>query len=187
MGVAEPLRRLSSDLIRVLKNSENNDEKKVNKSVQVTTLIRRCNRCAESPVPVLSSRKHSVMSNSSSSSITDNSSSCEEDDFVTYSQPNIERVRKRRATLVAKTIINQMATQPRTAAIEEYISPLSLSSKQRHRSGTGSSGPIRCSVKVSRSPSLESSRKFDSTQKEFSEISKQISSLLKSHDDENLL
>ncbi|CAF1433104.1 unnamed protein product [Rotaria magnacalcarata] len=185
IGVAEPLRRLSTDLIRVLKNSESNDDTKLHKGTQVTTIIRRCNRCAESPLPVLPIRKHSLVSNSSSS-VTDNSSSCEEDDdAMELPLPNLDRIRKRRATLVAKTIINQMATQSRSSSIDEFISPFTLLSKQRHRSAGTPSTPVRCSVKITLSPSLESSRKFDYNQSKFSEISQQISSLVASHEDLN--
>ncbi|CAF3336347.1 unnamed protein product [Rotaria socialis] len=180
--VAEPLRRLSTGLIRVLKNNEGNDDKKLHKGTQVTTIIRRCNRCAESPLPVLPIRKHSLASNSSYSA-TDNSSSCEEDDdAMELPLPNLDRIRRRRATLVAKTIINQMATQPRSS-IDEFIPPYTLLSKQRHRSAGTPSTPVRCAVKISLSPSLESSRKFDYNQSKFSEISQQISSLVTSHED----
>ncbi|CAF3246911.1 unnamed protein product, partial [Rotaria sp. Silwood2] len=182
IGIAEPLRRLSTDLIRVLKSNDSKDEKTLNKSVQVSTMIRRCDRCAESPLSSLPVRKTCHFS-PSSSSVTDNSSSCEDDDVMEFPPPNLDRIRKRRATQVAKTIINQMATQPRLSSIDEFISPLGVPSKQRHRAQGLPPVSVRCSVKVSRSPSLESTRKCETSQKEFSELSKQISSLLTSHDD----
>lgn len=177
--IATPLRRFSTDLIRVFKTYDS-DDRFAHKSVQVSTIIRRCDRCAESPISILSSRKHSLGS-PSSSSVAENSSSCEEDDIIDFPPPNLDRIRQRRATMVAKTIISQMATQPRSSSIDEIISPLT---KQRHRAGVSKSSPIRCSVKTSRSPSFEPSRKFDNSQKEFSEIAKQISSLLAPSDDE---
>ncbi|CAF0769688.1 unnamed protein product [Rotaria sordida] len=180
--IAEPLRRLSTDFIRVLKNNDSNDEKNLHKSVQVNTMIRRCDRCAESPLSSLPLRKNSLFS-TSSSSMTDNSSSCDDDDTMEFPPPNLDQIRKRRATLVAKTIINQMATQPRLSSIDESVSPSGLTPKQRHRSSILQPVSVRCSVKVSRSPSVESTCKCENNQKEFTEISKQISSLLISHDD----
>ncbi|CAF3390746.1 unnamed protein product [Rotaria sp. Silwood1] len=182
IGIAEPLRRISTDLIRVLKTNDNNDEKTLNKSIQVNTVIRRCDRCAELPLSSLPLRKARHLS-TSSSPVTDNSSSCEDDDIMEFPPPNLDRLRKRRATQVAKTIINQMGIQPRLSSIDEFTLPIGLLPKQRQHSPASSPVSVRCSVKVSRSPSLESTCKCENSHKEFSELSKQISSLLTSHDD----
>lgn len=187
IGIAEPVRRLSAGLIiRAFKRSDedtNND-----KSVQVNTIIRSCGRCAGSSLASTSSavavRKHSIMS-SSPSSPGELSSGCEDDDVMPQSlqPPNLDRLRQRRATLVAKTIINQMATQPPVSMIDEPMPALTLLTAQRHRSSDPSS--MKHLAKKPVSPPPEPSRKRGVSQEEFLEISKQISSLLTPSDDEN--
>lgn len=178
------MRRLSTGLIRAFKNSDTEDNKHADKSVQVSTIIRRCGRCAETCLPIRPMRKHSAIS-TSSSSLTDNGSSCEEDDVMDMPPPNLDRIRQRRATLVAKTIINQLATQPRSSSIEELMPSFTSPINQHHRPIKASPVSVKCSVKVSRStPPPDSAEKYEN-QEEFSQISKQISSLLAPSDDEN--
>ncbi len=188
IGIAEPLRRLSTGFIRAFKTTNDNDEnKKVDKSVQVTTIIRRCGRCAETSLPIQSIRQHSILS-PSVSPMTDYSSGCEDDDIMELPPPNLDRIRQRRATLVAKTIISQMATQPRSSSIDELMSPLTFLRSPQSRSGDVSPVSVRCSVKVSTSPPPpDTPRKRSNSQAEFLEISKQISALLTISDDENEL
>jgi len=100
---------------------------------------------------------------------------------------NLDRIRQRRATLVAKTIISQMATQPRSSSIDELIPPLPFLKSQRNRARDLSPMSVRCSVKVSTSPPPSTPRKRENSQTEFLEISKQISALLTASDDENEL
>jgi hypothetical protein len=179
------LRRLSTGFIRAftINDAENQT---LDKSVQVSTIIRRCGRCSEINLPIRPIREHDVLSTSTPST-TDYSSSCEEeDDIMDFPPPNLERMRQRRATLVAKTIINQMATQPRSGSIDELMPPFKFPTHQRCRSGD-SSPPIavRCSVKVSTPTPPDLSPKRRDSQAEFLEISKQISALLTPSDDEN--
>jgi hypothetical protein len=186
VGIAEPVRRLSSGIIRAFKLSEGDTS--TDKSVQVNTIIRSCGRCAGSiaspATSVLSLRKHSALSNTPSSP-GDASSGCEDDDVLSpgLAPPNLDRLRQRRATLVAKTIINQMATQPPISSIDEPMPSLTLLTAQRHRP---TDGPPPVSFKHSTKPSTspETLRKRGVSQEEFLEISKQISSLLTPSDDE---
>lgn len=182
VGIAEPLRRLSTGFIRAFKSTDD-ENKKVDKSVQVSTIIRRCGRCSETSLPIRPLRKHSVIS-SPSSSLSENNSSCEDDDVMDYPPPNLDRIRQRRATLVAKTIISQMATQPRSSSIDELIPPLTFPTDHRRRSRDTSPIGVRFSIKSS-PPLSDSPRKRGNSQEEFLEISKQISSLLIPSDDEN--
>ena len=185
VGIAEPVRRLSSGIIRAFKLSEGDTS--TDKSVQVNTIIRSCGRCAGSiaspATSVLSLRKHSALSTTPSSG--DVSSGCEDDDVLSpgLAPPNLDRLRQRRATLVAKTIINQMATQPPISSTDEPMPSLTLSTAQRHRPTDGPP-PVsfKHSTKLSTSP--ETPRKRGVSQEEFLEISKQISSLLTPSDDE---
>jgi hypothetical protein len=191
IGIAEPVRRLSSGLIiRAFKNSEGDTN--TDKSVQVNTIIRSCGRCAGSnPSPatsMLSVRKHSAMS-ASPSSPGDTSSGCEDDDVMpsALKPPNMDRLRQRRATLVAKTIISQMATQPPVSSIDEPMPSLTLLTAQRHRSAD-LPPPVSSKYspkKTASPPSPDAPRKRGVSQEEFLEISKQISSLLTPSDDEN--
>jgi hypothetical protein len=189
VGIAEPVRRLSSGIIRAFKPSEGDTN--TDKSVQVNTIIRSCGRCAGStPSPatsMLSVRKHSALSTTPSSP-GETSSGCEDDDYMSpaLAPPNLDRLRQRRATLVAKTIINQMATQPPVSSVDEPMPSLTLSNAQRHRS-TEPPPPVSFKYpnKLSASTSPESPRKRGVSQEEFLEISKQISSLLTPSDDEN--
>jgi hypothetical protein len=191
IGIAEPVRRLSTGLIiRAFKNSAGDTN--TDKSVQVNTIIRACGRCAGStPSPatsMLSVRKHSAISSTTSSSPGEVSSSCEDDDIMSPAlpPPNLDRLRQRRATLVAKTIINQMATQPPALSIDEPMPSLTLSNAQRHRStDPPPQVSFKLSTKKTASPPPETSRKRGVSEKEFLEISKQISSLLTPSDDEN--
>ncbi|CAF1251046.1 unnamed protein product [Adineta steineri] len=185
VGIAEPFRRLSNGIIRTLKHNDNENDKYLDKSVQVSTIIRRCGRCAETTLPILPVRRHSILS-SSSSSMGDNSSGGDDDDTLDVPPPpNMDRIRQRRATLVAKTIINQMATQPRSSSTEDMIPPLTLSNHRR-TSSNSSLNSVTCSIKVSSSPSPEAHRKqHKHTQEEFSQLSKQIAALLTASDDEN--
>ncbi|UJR35289.1 hypothetical protein I4U23_028052 [Adineta vaga] len=193
IGIAEPVRRLSSGLIiRSYKNSEYDTN--TDKSVQVNTIIRSCGRCAGSTSAqggsILSVKKHCAIANTPSSP-GEASSGCEEDD--TCSSPsslaplNLDRLRQRRATLVAKTIINQMATQPPPTPNDESVPSLTLLTAQRHRPIDTSPPPIsfKCAVKQTPTVPSESGHKRGVSQEEFLEISKQISSLLTPSDDEN--
>ncbi|UJR10566.1 hypothetical protein I4U23_014766 [Adineta vaga] len=184
VGIAEPFRRLSTGLIGRLKTIEGETDSHLDKSVQVTTIIRRCGRCADSTLPILPVRKHSAVS-TSSSSITDNSSGGDDDEIMDYPPPNLDRIRQRRATLVAKTIINQMVTQSQTSSIDDSLPSLTLPANSRRRSPNSSLSSVTCSVKVSPSPSPESTRKYQASQEEFSQLSKQIAALLTPSDDEN--
>ncbi|CAF1104665.1 unnamed protein product [Adineta ricciae] len=184
VGIAEPFRRLSTGIIGRLKSIEGETESHLDKSVQVTTIIRRCGRCADSTLPILPVRKHSVIS-TSSSSIADSSSGPEDDEAVNYPPPNLDRIRQRRATLVAKTIINQMATQPQTSSIDDALPSLALLPNSRRRAVNSAPNSVTCSVKVSASPSPELPRKYEVNQEEFSQLSKQIAALLTPSDDEN--
>ena len=192
IGIAEPVRRLSTGLIiRAFKKSA--DDTSNDKSVQVNTIIRSCGRCAGStPSPansMLSVRKHSAVS-ATSSSPGDVSSGCEDEDNVstmhTLPPPNLDRLRQRRATLVAKTIINQMATQPLPSLVDEPMPSLTLLTAQRHRT-TDSPLPVppKYPTKKAASPPPETPRKRGVSQEEFLEISKQISALLTPSDDES--
>jgi hypothetical protein len=185
IGIAEPLRRLSTGLIRAFKNNEIDENKHLDKSVQVTTIIRRCGRCAEASLPIQPVRKHPVIS-SSSSSMTDTFSSYDDndDDVMDFPPPNLDRVRQRRATLVAKTIISQMATQPRSSSIDELMSPLGSRANQRLRTANSSPAEVTCSVQVSTSIPPESLRKRNDSEVEFIELSRQISALITANDDD---
>lgn len=192
IGVAEPVRRLSAGLlIRALKPSGVEGDTNRDKSVQVNTIIRSCGRCAGSnPSPttsVLSLRKHNAISTTPSSP-GETSSGCEEDDVMSPAlpPPNLDRLRQRRATLVAKTIINQMATQPPLTTVDEPMPTLTLLTAQRHRSTETPPTAFKYSGKSTRSSTPpDTSRRRGSSQEEFLEISKQISSLLTPSDDEN--
>jgi hypothetical protein len=101
-----------------------------------------------------------------------------------YPPPNLDRLRQRRATLVAKTIISQMASQSRSASFDELVPPpISILSNKRQRSGDPSPVAVRFSVKVSSTPP-ETPRKRKDSLEEFTEISRQISALLTPSDDE---
>jgi hypothetical protein len=184
IGIAEPVRRLSIGLIRAFKKS--NDDTINDKSVQVNTIIRACGRCAGSSsspaTSMLSMRKNSAISVSPSSP-SEISSGCEDDDVpsANLAPPNLDRLRQRRATLVAKTIINQMATQPPSSSIDEPMPFLTLSTAQRHRA----TEPPKYLMKKTASPPPETPRKRGVSQEEFLEISKQISALLTPSDDES--
>ncbi len=189
IGIAEPVRRLSSGLIiRAFKKSS--DDTSNDKSVQVNTIIRSCGRCAGStPSPatsMLSVRKHSAVSTASSTG--DASSGCEDDDSIlqNLAPPNLDRLRQRRATLVAKTIINQMATQPLPSLVDEPMPSLTLLTAQRHRT-TDPPLPVpsKYPTKRTASPPPEPPRRRGVSQEEFLAISKQISSLLTPSDDES--
>lgn len=190
IGIAEPVRRLSTNLaIRTCKDSEN--DVNTDKSVQVNTIIRACGRCAgatSSPATsMISVRKHSSFS-ASPSSPGEGSSGCEDEDTrsPTLQTTNLDRLRQRRATLVAKTIINQMATQPTPLSVDEPIPSLTLLTVQRSRPiDTPASVTSKYASKKSGNLPSETLRKREITHEEFSEISKQISSLLTPSDDEN--
>ena len=192
VGVAEPLRRLSGGIIiRALKGSGAEGDTSTDKSVQVNTIIRSCGRCAGStPSPatsMLSVRRHNAISTSPSSP-GETSSGCEDDDIISpaLAPPNLDRLRQRRATLVAKTIINQMATQPLVSTVDEPMPSLTLLSGQRHRQAdTPPPVSFKYAPKITETSSSESPRKRGNSQEEFFEISKQISSLLTPSDDEN--
>lgn len=177
-ALSEPLRRLSSGFIRAFKTNDHEDQKHVDKSVQVSTIIRRCGRCAETNLPISPMKKHNAIS-SSSSSLTDYNSNCEDDDVMDFPPPTLDRIRQRRATLVAKTIINQLSTQPRSS-IDELLPPYLSPNKQRHRSMDASPVSPRCTIQISPSSRPESPHR-----EEFSQITKKISSLLSPTDDEN--
>ena len=83
---------------------------------------------------VLSLRKHIALSTTPSSP-GETSSGCEDDESLSPAlpPPNLDRLRQRRATLVAKTIINQMATQPPVSNVDEPMPSLTLLTAQRHR------------------------------------------------------
>ena len=179
VGIAEPLRRLSSGFIRAFKPTDHEEYKSLDKSVQVCTIIRRCGRCAETHLPIRPVRMHSAIS-SSSSSMAEELSSCDDDDVMDMPPPNFDRIRQRRATLVAKTILNQLATQPRSSSIEDLITPITFPTNQRKKKpGDSLSIPVKCSVNVSTSPQKRNS------QEEFTALSRQISALLVPSDDEN--
>jgi hypothetical protein len=139
---------------------------------------------------MLSVRKHSAISSATPSSPGEASSGCEDDDIISpaaLQPPNLDRLRQRRATLVAKTIINQMATQPLSSSIDEPMPSLTLLGAQRHRPADTPSLSVSFkspTIKTT-SPPPESPRKRGVSQAEFLEISKQISSLLTPSDDEN--
>ncbi|CAF3383244.1 unnamed protein product [Rotaria sp. Silwood1] len=190
VGIAEPVPRPPTGLIiRAFKNSESDTN--TDKGVQVNTIIRSCGRCAgSSPSPstsLLSVRRHSAMSPSQLSP-NENNSGCEDEDTLSPAvpPPNLDRLRQRRATLVAKTIINQMATQPPILSVDEPMPSLTLLTAQRYRpiDATSSVSSKYSTTKLANTPSA-TSRKRDINQEEFSEISKQISSLLTPSDDEN--
>jgi hypothetical protein len=148
----------------------------------VNTIIRSCGRCAGSLSPMIAMRKHSNLT-SSSSSITGNNSSCDDDgdDSTPFTPPNMDQLRQRRATLVAKTIIDQMTAQSPSSSIDELVPPMIGSISQRRYSSPTS---VRCSVKVSKSTPSDIALKRGSSREEFREISKQISALLTPSDDE---
>ncbi|CAF0785343.1 unnamed protein product [Rotaria sordida] len=187
IGIAEPVPRLPSGLIiRAYKSPESDTDK----SVQVNTIIRSCGRCAgSSPSPsrsLLSVRRHSVISPTPLSPGENSSGGEDEDTSPALPPPNLDRLRQRRATLVAKTIINQMATQPPILSANEPMPSLTLLTAQRHRS-TETPPPVSSkysTTKLANTPAA-ASRKRDISQEEFSAISKQISSLLTPSDDEN--
>ena len=190
VGVAEPVPRVSSGLIiRAFKNSE--QDTNTDKSVQVNTIIRSCGRCAgstpSSTISMVPVKKHNALSKSAL--LSDETNSDDEDDDSTLlasAPPNMDRLRQRRATLVAKTIINQMATQPSTLSFDEPMPPSTLLTAQRYRS---TNSPLIVSSKGSTGkvidPSFEKSCTRYTSQEEFSEISRQISSLLTTNDDED--
>jgi len=80
--------------------------------------------------------------------------------------PSFDRIRQRRATQVAKTIINQLATQPRSSSIENLLPIVNFQDTRE----------------LSVTPDLPRKR---TNQIEFSQISQQISSLLTHSDDDN--
>ena len=184
VGIAEPLRRVSTDFIPMLSFNDNNGNKSLNKSVQVNTTIPWCDRCTGSSSLRMPSRKHSTTS-SSLLSMIDQSSSCDDDDTTEFPARNLDRIRQRHATVVAKTIINQLAVQQRSASVNRLVSPLTPLTGRCHRSTAITPTSVRCYVKVSRSPSFEDSHTTEQLQKEFSEVSNQISSLLISKTDES--
>lgn len=177
-SISEPLRRLSSGLIRAFQANDHTDRKHADKNVQVTTIIRRCGRCAETNLPISPMKRHNAIS-SSSSSLTDYNSNCEDDDVMDFPPPTLDRIRQRRATLVAKTIINQLSTQPRSS-IDELLPPYLGPNKQRHRSVDITPASPKCTIQISPSSRPESPHR-----EEFSQIAKQISSLLSPTDDDN--
>ena len=205
IGIAEPVRRLSGNLIiRAFKNADGDTN--TDKSVQVNTIIRSCGRCAGStPSPatsMLSVRKQNAVSTTSLSPGEVSSGGDDDETSTSLLQPpNLDRLRQRRATLVAKTIINQMATQPPALSIDEQIPSLTLANAQRGRtseqpSPSSSSVSYKYAAKKASSPPLlpppppppptvDTPRKRGVSQEEFLEISKQISSLLTPSDDEN--
>ena len=183
VGIAEPLRRLSTGFIRVLKNNDHDGAKTSDKGVQVSTIIRRCGRCADTRLPILPVRKHDAIS-TSSSSLNDSNSSCEDDDIMEFPPPNLDRIRQRRATLVAKTILTQLASQSRSS-LDDQVPPLTFLSTQRSRTMEPPSALARCSVIVSAPTSPAAPRKQSTNEIEFSDISKQISALLVPSDDDN--
>ena len=183
--IAEPVRRLSTGLMRSWKGAADVEtESHSDKSVQVNTIIRSCGRCAGSLTPMHVMRKHSNLT-SSSSSIVGNNSSCDgdddEDDNTPFTPPNMDQLRQRRATLVAKTIINQMTGQSPTSSIDELVPPLFGSISHRRYSSPMS---VRCSVKVSKSTPSDIALRRANSREEFRAISKQISALLTPSDDE---
>ena len=180
IGIAEPVRRLSTGLMRSWKGADVETECHSDKSVQVNTIIRSCGRCAGSLSPMITMRKHSTLT-SSSSSITGNNSSCDDgdDDSTPFTPPNMDQLRQRRATLVAKTIIDQMTAQSPSSSMDELVPPMFGSISQRRYSSPMS---VRCSVKVSKSS--DTALKRGNSREEFREISKQISALLTPSDDE---
>ena len=191
IGVAEPLRRSSGSLIvRTSKTGiAGESEKNTDKSVQVNTIIRSCGRCAgAAPLAASSSlsvKRHSAITSAPSS--TGDLSSAGEDDELSpaLAPPNLDRLRQRRATLVAKTIINQMATQPSLTASDEQIrTPIVHIATQRARS---SAEPMTKTLKFTVTPAEPATinEKTSNNQSEFLEISKQISSLLAPSDEEN--
>jgi hypothetical protein len=192
IGVAEPLRRLSGTLIiRSLKPSTADGDTSTDKSVQVNTIIRSCGRCAgagpSAGGSMLSVKRHGAIS-SSPSPTGDMSSGCEDDDASpALPPPNMDRLRQRRATLVAKTIINQMATQPAITSIDESMPSFAHHLTNQRLRPASDSPPVsfKYSVKASGIPPIEEARKRGPSQAEFLEISKQISSLLTPSDDEN--
>jgi hypothetical protein len=178
VGIAEPLRRLSNGFLRTMKTSD--------KSIQVNTSIRSCSRCTNTLHGYVSKRKHSTVSIPTwTSSVTDPSSSCDDDgddiDDEFFPPPNLDQLRQRRVTLIAKTILNQMATQSRSASVDEYISPLTSRDTKDSSSETASPMQVKCSIKVS---SPETSYRHNNSYQEFSDISEQISSLLRPNEDD---
>ena len=190
VGIAEPLRRMSGTVIvRPLKNASIEGDKSTEKSVQVNTIIRSCGRCAGSSLSpatgLMSVKKHCAISVSSSQT-GDLSSGCESDDASAGLQaPNMDRLRQRRATLVAKTIINQMATQLPVASVDEPMPPSIMPTGQRLRPIDVTPSTVKFSVRSTSSASPDTPRKNDKSQEEFLEISKQISSLLTTNNDEH--
>ena len=190
VDAAEPVHRVSNDLfIRAFNNSENDTN--IDKSVQVNTIIRSCNRCAgstsSSTISMASVIKHNAISSLALPS--DGSNFSGEDNNPTLfalKPPNMDRLRQRRATLVAKTIINQMATQPSTLSFDEPMLPSTLLTDQCYRSNKPS---LILSSKDPTSKvvdsSFEKSDKRDTNEEEFSQISRQISSLLAANDDKD--
>ena len=190
VGIAEPLRRMSGTVIvRPLKNANIEGDKSTDKSVQVNTIIRSCGRCAgSSPSPaagMVSVKKHCAISVSSSQT-GEPSSGCESDDAsASLTPPNMDRLRQRRATLVAKTIINQMATQLPAASVDEPMPPSLMPTGQRLRPIDVTPSTVKYSVRSTSSTSPDTPRRNDKSQEEFLEISKQISSLLTTNNDEH--
>jgi len=185
IGVAEPLRRSSGSILhRTTKNGIVVErEKSTDKSVQVNTIIRSCGRCAGSALSGSSLKLHNAISSATSSTgdLTSTGSPDDGDMSPSLAPPNLDRLRQRRATLVAKTIINQMATQPSfTVNDEQKVAPVVHIATQRARS---SAEPTMKAFKFEITPAAPSSTSTNTN--EFSEISKQISSLLVPSDEES--
>ncbi|CAF0952544.1 unnamed protein product [Didymodactylos carnosus] len=114
-STTDPLRRLSAGLlIRALKSLPGDtDNFTIEKSVQVNTIIRSCGRCSGannffSNIASASVKKHSPVT-AVIASIEKPSSLLP---MTLEAPPSMENLRRRRATLVAQTIINQMVQQP---------------------------------------------------------------------------
>jgi hypothetical protein len=96
----------------------------------------------------------------------------------------LDRLRQRRATLVAKTIINQMATQPLGTSTDESLPSLVHSTTQRFRPPESSPVSFKYSARATASSSPEIDHQSGKSQQEFLQISQQISSLLAPSDEE---
>ncbi|CAF0883099.1 unnamed protein product [Didymodactylos carnosus] len=113
-STVDPLRRLSTGLLMRAFKSFPGDANNftVEKSVQVNTIIRSCGRCSGANNFFSNTTSLSNIKKHSPATVTTSiETSADPSPMTLEVPPSMERLRKRRATLVAQTIINQMAIQ----------------------------------------------------------------------------
>ena len=143
-----PMRTLSNSFIRTIKNHEHEYRLTLDKHIQVNTVIQSCSRCNSALRTFPIHRRYSNPSVSSAISLVDPASSCEDEDDGGFDDsssslflmplPKLDQVRQRRATMVARTILNQIHHQSRSDSIDRMTSLTRDSSPMK----------VKCSIKV---------------------------------------